>query len=181
MVSARIEALLREAPVVDGHNDLPWAHRVRARNDYAALDVGRDTTSAGLHTDLPRLRQGGVGAQFWSAFVPSTLPKHEAVTTTLEQIDAIRRMVESYPDDLAFAASADAMESARATGKIASLIGIEGGHSIACSLGALRMFHALGVRYMTLTHFQNNEWADSATDVPGVGCLSDFGREVVRE
>src|SRR5581483_10481143 len=98
MVSARIEALLREAPVVDGHNDLPWAHRVRARNDYAALDVGRDTTSAGLHTDLPRLRQGGVGAQFWSAFVPSETAKTgTAVKEMLEQIDLIHRLVQAYP------------------------------------------------------------------------------------
>jgi membrane dipeptidase len=181
MIAGRIEALLREAPVVDGHNDLPWAHRVRVRNDFAALDVAQDTTAEGLHTDLPRLRRGGVGGQFWSAFVPSTLPGHEAVTATLEQIDAIRRMVRHYPDDLMLARSADDMEAARTAGKVASLIGIEGGHSIACSLGTLRMMYALGVRYMTLTHFQNNEWADSATDVPGVGGLSDFGREVVRE
>lgn len=181
MISARVESLLREAPVVDGHNDLPWAHRVRAHYDFDALDVGRDTTGAGLHTDLPRLRRGGVGAQFWSAFVPSTLPRHEAVTATLEQIDAIQRMVRRYPGDLMLATTADEMEAARAAGTIASLIGIEGGHSIAGSLGTLRMMRALGVRYMTLTHFQNNEWADSATDVPGVGGLSDFGREVVRE
>jgi membrane dipeptidase len=181
MISRRVETLLREAPVVDGHNDLPWAHRVRMRSDFTALDIGRDTASAGLHTDLPRLRRGGVGAQFWSAFVPSTLPGHEAVTATLEQIDAIHRMAQRYPDDLVLATSADDMEAARRAGKVASLIGVEGGHSIACSLGTLRMMYALGVRYLTLTHFQNNEWADSATDVPGVGGLSDFGREVVRE
>ncbi len=181
MISPRVEALLRQAPVVDGHNDLPWALRLRVHNDFAALDVGADTTAEGLHTDLPRLRRGGVGAQFWSAYVPSTLPGHQAVTATLEQIDAIRRMAQRYPDDLMLATSADDMEAARAAGKVASLIGVEGGHSIACSLGALRMLHALGMRYLTLTHFQNNEWADSATDVPGVGGLSDFGREVVRE
>lgn len=181
MISERIEALLREAPVVDGHNDLPWAHRVRARNDFAVLDIANDTSAEGLHTDLPRLRRGGVGGQFWSAFVPSTLPRHEAVTRTFEQIDAIRRMAERYSADLALATSADEMEAARAAGKVASLIGVEGGHSIGCSLGVLRMMHALGVRYLTLTHFQNNEWADSATDVPGVGGLSGFGREVVRE
>jgi membrane dipeptidase len=181
MISSRIEALLREAPVVDGHNDLPWALRMRTRGDFAALDIAGDTTSEGLHTDLPRLRRGGVGAQYWSAFVPSRLPGHEAVTATLEQIDAIHRMVQRYPDDLALALSADDMEAARAAGKVASLLGIEGGHSIACSLGTLRMMYALGVRYMTLTHVQNNEWADSATDAPGVGGLSEFGREVVRE
>ncbi|WP_051367122.1 dipeptidase [Hamadaea tsunoensis] len=181
MITGRIEALLRDTPVVDGHNDLPWAHRVRARYDFDALDIGRDTTGAGLHTDLPRLRLGGVGGQFWSAFVPCGLPKHEAVTATLEQIDAVHRMAARYADDLVLVASAAQMEDARAAGRIASLIGIEGGHSIAGSLGVLRMMYALGVRYMTLTHVKNTEWADSATDVPGVGGLSDFGREVVRE
>lgn len=181
MVSSRIAALLRDAPVVDGHNDLPWAHRTRARYDFAALDIGRDTTADGLHTDLPRLRRGGVGAQFWSTFVPSTLPGHEAVTATLEQIDAVRRMAELYPDDLMLATSADDMEAARTAGKVACLMGNEGGHSIAGSLGALRMMYALGVRYLTLTHMLNTPWADSATDVPAVGGLSEFGREVVRE
>jgi membrane dipeptidase len=181
MVSSRVAALLRDAPVVDGHNDLPWAHRTRARYDFAALDISRDTTADGLHTDLPRLRRGGVGAQFWSTFVPSTLPGDEAVTATLEQIDAVRRMAEHYPDDLMLAVSADDMEAARAAGKLACLMGNEGGHSIAGSLGALRMMHALGVRYMTLTHMLNTPWADSATDVPAVGGLSEFGREVVRE
>ena len=181
MIASRVEALLREAPVVDGHNDLPWALRVRVNTDFTALDIEHDTAALGLHTDLPRLRRGGVGAQFWSAFVPSTLPRHEAVTTTLEQIDTIRRMVRRYPDALVLATSAEEMEAARTAGKVASLIGIEGGHSIGCSLGTLRMMYAIGVRYMTLTHFRNNEWADSATDEPGVGGLSDFGREVVRE
>jgi membrane dipeptidase len=117
MIAGRIEALLHEAPVVDGHNDLPWSHRILARNDFGALDVGHDTTAAGLHTDLPRLRRGGVGAQFWSAFVPSTLPRHEAVTTTLEQIDTIHRMVLRYPDDLMLALSADDVEAARTAGR----------------------------------------------------------------
>jgi membrane dipeptidase len=181
VIADRVSALLREAPVVDGHNDLPWAHRVRARYDFDELDIGRDTAALGLHTDIPRLRRGGVGAQFWSAFVPGTLPGGEAVITTLEQIDAIHRMARHYADDLVIVASADAMEDARRAGKVASLIGVEGGHSIASSLATLRMMHALGVRYLTLTHVTNTEWADSATDVPGVGGLSDFGREVVRE
>jgi membrane dipeptidase len=181
MISSRVAAVLREAPIVDGHNDLPWALRIRGQRGFAPIDIGRDTAAEGLHTDLPRLRRGGVGAQFWSAFVPPTLPGDEAVTATLEQIDAIHRMAEHYPADLMIATSADDMESALAKGKLACLIGVEGGHSIACSLSALRMMHALGVRYLTLTHFQNNPWADSATDVPAVGGLSDFGREVVRE
>lgn len=181
MVSSRIAALLREAPIVDGHNDLPWAHRTRARYDFGVLDIGRDTSGVGLHTDLPRLRRGHVGAQFWSTFVPSTLPADQVVIATLEQIDAVRRMVEHYPDDFVLAVSADDMEEARATGMLACLLGIEGGHSIGCSLGALRMMHALGVRYLTLTHVENTPWADSATDRPAVGGLSEFGREVVRE
>jgi membrane dipeptidase len=179
VISSRVAAVLRDAPVVDGHNDLPWALRIRGQRGFAA--ISSDTAADGLHTDLPRLRRGGVGAQFWSAFVPPTLPGDEAVTATLEQIDMIRRMAEHYPDELVMATSADDMESARASGKLACLIGVEGGHSIACSLGTLRMMHSLGVRYLTLTHFANNPWADSATDVPGVGGLSDFGREVVRE
>ena len=132
-----------------------------------------------MHTDIPRLRAGGVGAQFWSVYVPSK--GLNPVTATMEQIDAVRTMVARYPDDLVLATTADDMESALASGRIACLIGMEGGHSIDCSLGALRMMHALGARYLTLTHFANTPWADSATDVPGVGGLSEFGREVVRE
>lgn len=181
VITERIEALLRDVPIVDGHNDLPWAHRVLARYDFDVLDIGGDTSGAGMHTDIPRLRLGGVGGQFWSAFVPCTLPRHEAVTATLEQIDAVHRMTERYADELALVTSAEGMERARDAGRIASLVGIEGGHSIAGSLGVLRMMYALGVRYMTLTHVRNNEWADSATDAPGVGGLSDFGRDVVRE
>ncbi len=181
MISPRIESLLREAPVVDGHNDLPWAHRTRARYDFDALDNAQDTTGHGLHTDLPRLRQGGVGAQFWSVFVPSSLEGAAAVAATLEQIDAVRRMAARYPDDLALALSADDMERARTQRRVACLMGMEGGHSIDGSLAVLRMMHALGARYLTLTHFRNTPWADSATDVPAVGGLSDFGREVVRE
>jgi membrane dipeptidase len=181
MVSTRIESLLRETPIVDGHNDLPWAHRTLMHYDFDALDIARDTSSDGLHTDIPRLRRGGVGAQFWSVFVPSTLPGDAAVTATLEQIDAVRRMAARYADDFMLAVTADQMEQARADGKIACLMGMEGGHCINCSLGTLRMMHALGARYLTLTHFQNTPWADSATDAPGVGGLSEFGREVVRE
>jgi len=169
-VADRVQAVLGHAPVVDGHNDLPWRLRNLVRYDFDKLDIAVDQSGAGLHTDLPRLRAGGVGAQFWSVYVPGTLDGDAALAATLEQIDAVRRIV-----------AADEVERARAAGRVASLIGMEGGHSIACSLGALRMLHALGARYLTLTHRQNTPWADSATDRPAVGGLSAFGREVVRE
>ncbi|MEU5363498.1 dipeptidase [Streptomyces sp. NPDC005925] len=174
----RARELLREFPVADGHNDLPWALREQSRYDLDARDVATDQ-SAHLHTDLPRLREGGVGAQFWSVYVPADLP--DPVPATLEQIDCVRQMLARYPRELAPALTAADMEAARAEGRIASLMGAEGGHSIACSLGTLRGLYALGVRYLTLTHNDNVPWADSATDEPGVGGLSAFGREVVRE
>jgi len=172
--------LLREFPVVDGHNDLPWALREQVRYDIAARDVAADQ-SAHLHTDIPRLRAGGVGAQFWSVYVRSDYAGDRAVSATLEQIDCVRQLLARYPDDLRPALTAADMEAARAEGRIASLMGAEGGHSIAESLATLRALYALGVRYMTLTHNDNIAWADSATDEPGVGGLSAFGREVVRE
>ncbi|MFE2095411.1 dipeptidase [Streptomyces sp. NPDC059468] len=171
-------ALLREFPVVDGHNDLPYALRKQVRYDLDALDLAA-SQSASLHTDLPRLREGGVGAQYWSVYVPSDQP--DAVPATLEQIDGVRQMLARYPAQLAPALTAADMEAARADGRIASLMGAEGGHSIGNSLGTLRGLYALGVRYMTLTHNDNVDWADSATDAPNVGGLSAFGREVVRE
>ncbi|GGS48804.1 dipeptidase [Streptomyces cinerochromogenes] len=171
-------ALLREFPVVDGHNDLPWALRKQAGYDLDALDIARDQRER-LHTDLPRLRAGGVGAQYWSVYVPCEEP--EPVAATLEQIDCVRRLLERYPAELAPALTAADLETARRDGRIASLMGAEGGHSIANSLGALRGLYALGVRYMTLTHNDNVDWADSATDEPNVGGLSAFGREVVAE
>jgi membrane dipeptidase len=180
-VADRIRTLLAEAPVVDGHNDLAWTLRCRVGYDLARLDIAMDQSAAGLHTDLPRLRVGGVGAQFWSVYVPCALAGDAAVAATLEQIDAVHRMTQHYPNDLALATTADEVEHARAAGRIASLLGMEGGHSIACSLGTLRMMYALGVRYLTLTHRRNVPWADSATDGPVVGGLSAFGREVVRE
>jgi membrane dipeptidase len=175
----RVRALLARAPVIDGHNDLAWALRLRPDRD--GIDLTREQSATGLHTDIPRLRTGGVGAQFWSVYVPSSLPGGAAVTATLEQIDAVRRLTERYPDDLTLATTADEVERAVADGRVASLIGVEGGHSIDCSLGVLRMLYDLGARYLTLTHFQNTPWADSATDDPAVGGLSEFGREVVRE
>ncbi|WP_329134935.1 dipeptidase [Streptomyces sp. NBC_00670] len=179
--SASLDAareLLREFPVVDGHNDLPWALREQVHYDLDARDIAGDRQDH-LHTDIPRLRAGGVGAQFWSVYVRSDLPG--AVTATLEQIDCVRQLIDRHPDALRAAYTAADMEAARAEGRIASLMGAEGGHSIDNSLGTLRALYALGVRYMTLTHNDNVAWADSATDEPGVGGLSAFGREVVRE
>ncbi|WP_371772828.1 dipeptidase [Streptomyces sp. NBC_01438] len=172
--------LLAEHPVVDGHNDLPWALREQVGYDLDARDIATDQ-SAHLHTDIPRLRAGGVGAQFWSVYVRSDMAGEDAVSATLEQIDAVTELLARYPADLRRALTADDMETARAEGRIASLMGAEGGHSINNSLGTLRALHTLGVRYMTLTHNDNIAWADSATDEPGVGGLSPFGHEVVRE
>ncbi|MEU5535337.1 dipeptidase [Streptomyces sp. NPDC020362] len=170
--------LLRAYPVVDGHNDLPYALRKQVRYDLDARDVA-ERQDAHLHTDLPRLREGGVGAQYWSVYVRSDLP--DAVPATLEQIDCVRQLIERYPRQLRGALTAADMEAARAEGRIASLMGAEGGHSIANSLGTLRGLYGLGVRYMTLTHNDNVDWADSATDEPRAGGLTAFGREVVRE
>ncbi|MEU0688558.1 dipeptidase [Streptomyces uncialis] len=176
----RARALLAEFPVVDGHNDLPWALRQQVGYDLDARDIATDQ-SAHLHTDLPRLRAGGVGAQYWSVYVRTDLAGDAAVRATLEQIDCVQRLLERYPADLAPATGAADLERARREGRVASLMGAEGGHSINSSLAVLRAFHALGVRYMTLTHNDNVPWADSATDVPGVGGLSPFGHDVVRE
>ncbi|MFF0203497.1 dipeptidase [Streptomyces sp. NPDC005017] len=173
-----VRELLAEFPVVDGHNDLPWALREQVRYDLAARDIAV-RQDAHLHTDLPRLREGGVGAQYWSVYVRTDLP--DPVTATLEQIDCVRQLIDRHPAQLRAAFTAADMESARREGRIASLMGAEGGHSIDNSLGTLRGLYALGVRYLTLTHNDNVAWADSATDEPNVGGLSAFGREVVRE
>ncbi|MFF7198631.1 MULTISPECIES: membrane dipeptidase [unclassified Streptomyces] len=172
--------LLAAHPVVDGHNDLPWALREQVAYDLDRLDIAADQSDR-LHTDIPRLRAGGVGAQFWSVYVSVELTGGEAVTATLEQIDVVRRLADRYPADLRLALTADDMETARSEGRIASLMGAEGGHSIDCSLGTLRGLYDLGVRYMTLTHNDNTPWADSATDKPVAGGLTAFGEEVVRE
>ena len=165
--------------VVDGHNDLPWAMR-RVGYDFDAVDVAHAQPQ--LHTDLPRLRAGGVGAQFWSVFVPATLTGHAAVTATCEQIDAVYCMIERYPDDFVLVTHADGLRRVLEEGRrVGSLLGAEGGHCINDSLGVLRTFYRLGVRYLTLTHNQNTHWADSATDRAEHGGLTPFGREVVRE
>lgn len=165
-----------DLPVVDGHNDLPWELRKRANSNLDIDDpCGR---LDGYHTDIPRLQAGGVGAQFWSVFVPAWDPT--PFRTTVEQIDLVRRMTDRC-DRLAQTDSATDVGAARAAGMTASLMGAEGGHAIENSLAALRTLRHLGVRYMTLTHADNNDWADSATDDPRHGGLTDFGEEVVRE
>jgi membrane dipeptidase len=171
--------LLAAHPIVDGHNDLPWA--MRDLNGYDTVAYPLDHRQNRTRTDLVRLRDGGVGGQFWSVFVPSKLSGDHAVTATLEQIDFVLHMVAEYPDHLQLALGADDVERAFAAHRVASLMGAEGGHSIDSSLAVLRVLHSLGVRYMTLTHNDNVPWADSATDEPVHGGLTDFGREVVTE
>ncbi len=171
----RAAALLAAAPLVDGHNDLPWALRERGL-DGADLAAGVPE----LHTDLPRLRAGRVGGQFWSVYVPSTLSGPEAVTAVHKQVDLVHRLAARYPD-LVLADTADDVCAAVASGRIGSLLGAEGGHCLDSSLDELRALRARGVRYLTLTHNENTPWADSATDTPAHGGLTEFGREVVRE
>ncbi len=171
--------LLAATPVLDGHNDLPWALRHAGESPATPIDIAAPVSYT--HTDLPRLRAGGVGAQFWSVWVPAELQGDAAVATTLEQIDLVHRLVANHRDALELALTADDVTRIVAAGRIASLIGAEGGHSIGGSLGVLRAMYALGVRYMTLTHNRNVPWADSATDDPEHGGLTDFGREVVAQ
>ena len=177
--------VLERAPVFDGHNDLAYALRQlaapSATERYLLEGYDLRRRQSRTHTDLPRLAEGGVGAQFWSVFVPGDLPPGQALLQTLEQVDVVRRLVERYPDRLVLARSADDVRTAFRSGRIASLMGAEGGHSIDSSLGVLRIMAALGVRYMTLTHNFNVPWADSATDVEVHGGLDEFGRAVVRE
>lgn len=173
-------AVHKDALLVDGHNDLPYQFREKNDLSFRTLDISRPQKT--LHTDIPRLREGGVGAQFWAAYVPvSTRKTGDAVRQTLEQIDVIHRFVKGYPTAFEFARTADDIVRIRGAGKIASLIGVEGGHSIDNSLGVLRTFYDLGVRYMTLTHSETLDWADASTDAPKSNGLSPFGEEVVAE
>ncbi len=173
--------LHREALLIDGHNDIPWKIR-EFKDDPFSRIVDLSVHQPKLHTDIPRLRKGNVGAQFWSVFVPAnTMHSKKAVTQTLEQIDIVHRLVKKYPETFVLALTSADILQARKDGKIASLIGVEGGHSIDNSLGVLRMLHALGARYMTLTHSETLDWADSATDVPKNNGLSPFGEQVVAE
>ena len=176
-------AILENTPLIDGHNDLPWALRQRFGSDVGGVDLTQDQSDLvpPLHTDIPRLRAGGVGAQFWSVYVPASMEPLEAARATFEQIDVVNRMIVGHPDAFAFATTADDVERIHREGRIASLIGIEGGYSIAESMGLLRQFFEAGVRYMTLTHSATTSWADSATDAPQHDGLTAFGEDVVRE
>src|SRR5947209_12966598 len=182
-VSARIDRILREVPLIDGHNDLPEQYEDRVKDHLAQIDIRQDQSklTPPLMTDIPRLRQGRIGGQFWSVYVPATLKGADAVRATLDQIDLVHRLVERYPDTFDLARTADDVERIHRGGKIASLIGMEGGHSIANSLAALREMYALGARYMTITHFENNDWADSATADPAHNGLTPFGKVVIAE
>jgi membrane dipeptidase len=175
----RAHALLKQTPLIDGHNDYPWALREKAQRNFDKLDISKSQPT--IMTDIARLRAGGIGGQFWSVYVPVELAGQAAVTATLEEIDTVHQMVRRYPETFEIALTADDVERIFKQGRIASLIGMEGGHSIDNSLAALRMFYRLGARYMTLTHSKNTGWADSATDDPKFGGLAPFGEEVVRE
>jgi membrane dipeptidase len=184
----RIDHVLSQTPLIDGHNDLPWEIRERYKSDVAAINLSADTRhlpvetgQAAFMTDIPRLRAGHVGAQFWSVWIPVNVPGFEAVQMTLEQIDLVKRMSAQYPADFAMAYTAAEIRRIHKSHKIASLIGIEGGHQINNSLAVLRQMYDAGARYMTLTHSTNTPWADSATDTPAHHGLTPFGIEVVRE
>lgn len=180
----RARELLKTTPLVDGHNDLPWALRLLPEVDEtrsAAFGVDLEQSQPRLQTDFPRLRAGGVGVQFWSVYVPCRLSGDSAVTAVIQQAELVHTLAAQYPSQLRIVGTAAEARAAFADGRIASLLGAEGGHSINESLGVLRALYRLGVRYMTLTHNDNTPWADSATDEPAVGGLNDFGRDVVRE
>jgi len=180
-VQARIDRILRATPLIDGHNDLPEQLRENYGMSVDGLASGTDKREHPLMTDMARLHQGRVGAQFWSVYIPSEVTGDAAIRATLEQIDIVKRLVKAYPNDLELARTADDIVRIHKAGKVASLIGVEGGHQIGGSLAALRQFYDLGARYMTLSHFKNNEFADSATDDPKWHGLNDFGRTVVHE
>lgn len=178
VLTERARRLHAECLVFDGHNDLPWSMRNKASSSFDTADISVEQER--FHTDIPRLRAGGVGAVFWSAYVPADSAQDRvAAHQVLEQIDLIHRMCRRYPETFELAKSADDVVRIRRSGKIASLIGLEGGHAIENSLGLLRMYYNLGARYMTLTHADTIEWADAATDEPRHGGLSPFGEEVV--
>lgn len=179
------EAALKKAPVFDGHNDVPWELRGRVGNVINDFDF-RDTTKAkpgdsAMHTDIQRLRKGHVGAQFWSVYVPSNTNEQQAVQQTIEQIDVAKRLIARYPNDLGFASTSTELEQQMKAGKVAGMLGMEGGQSIGSSLAVLRQLYGMGARYMTLTHSKTTPWADSATDAPQHDGLTGFGRQVVQE
>lgn len=178
---ARIDRILKATPLIDGHNDVPWEVRENHGFSVAGLDAGSDKRDKPMDTDIARLRSGRVGGQFWSVYLPVTLTGADAVKATFEQIDIVKRMVAAYPNDLAIAGTADDVIRIHKSGKIASLMGAEGGHQIGTSMAVLRAYYAAGVRYMTITHSRNNEWADSATDDPKFNGLAPFGKAVIAE
>jgi len=180
------QAVLAKNPVIDGHNDAPEQIAERFDSDFSQFDFRNTVPTTGtgakpMHTDIARLRQGNVGGQFWSVWIDPELPEFEAVQRVIEQIDIVHRLVDQYPDDLQLALTAANVEASQKQGRIASLIGMEGGHSIGNSLAVLRQTYALGARYMTLTHWKTLDWADSATDAPKSDGLSEFGVSVVQE
>jgi membrane dipeptidase len=184
----RVTRILAKTPLIDGHNDLPWEIRERFKGRLSAFDLKSDTSQlpapageAALMTDIPRLRAGMVGGQFWSVWIPVETTGAQAVETTLEQIDLVKRLAAKYPDDFELALTAADVRRIHRSGRIAALIGIEGGHQIDNSLAVLRQMYDLGARYMTLTHVRNTAWADAATDAPAHHGLTAFGEEVVRE
>ena len=178
---ARIDRILKRTPLIDGHNDLPWALRQGHELQVAGLEADTDRLDPPLMTDMKRMRAGRVGGQFWSVYISGTLTGDEAIRTTVEQIEAARRLIQAYPQYLELARTADDVVRIHRRGRIASMLGVEGGRQIGGSMAALRQFHELGVRYMTLTHSQTTEWADSGTDEPRHHGLTDFGKAVVLE
>jgi membrane dipeptidase len=186
-LKARVDAILAHTPLIDGHNDLPWEIRTRFASKLSAIDLARDTSALphadgpALMTDIPRLRAGHVGGQFWSVWVPANFTGPQAVEMTIEQIDLVKRMAAAYPDTFEMAYTAQDIERVHRAGKIACMIGIEGGHQIDADLAVLRQMYELGARYMTLTHTLDTPWADSATDNPAHHGLTSFGRTVVLE
>src|SRR3984885_7332143 len=184
----RVAKILAKTPLIDGHNDLPWEIRERFKGRLSPFDLKSDPSKlpapageAALMTDLPRLRAGMVGGQFWSVWVPVEITGAQAVETTVEQIDLVKQLAAKYPADLELALTAADVRRIHRAGRIAALIGIEGGHQIDNSLAVLRQMYDLGARYMTLTHVRNTAWADAATDTPAHHGLTAFGEEVVRE
>jgi membrane dipeptidase len=180
-VQARIDRILKATPLIDGHNDLAEQLRENYAGKTDGLASGTDTWKKPLMTDMARLHQGRVGGQFWSVFIPAEVEGDRAIRNTIEEIDIVKRFIAAYPRDLGQAFTADDVVRIHKAGKVASMMGVEGGHQMGHSFAALRQYYALGARYMTLTHFKTTDWADSATDVPKHGGLTDYGKRVVHE
>jgi membrane dipeptidase len=180
VLTPEAERIHKSCIVIDGHNDMPWEIRKQGSRTFEKLDISKP--QATLQTDIPRLRQGGIGAQFWSVWVPATTAYDgTALVSTLEQIDLVHAMIDRYPDSFELALTVDDIRQIHAKGKIASMIGVEGGHCIENSINVLRQLHKLGARYMTLTHSDTIDWADSGTDEERHGGLTPFGKEVIAE